>query len=65
MEGRFADDAAFSYFFRGEFKLGLDQHHRASAGPEDLKGPALLLCSDAGRHITGQVLAVDGGVMAA
>jgi gluconate 5-dehydrogenase len=34
-------------------------------GPEDLKGAALLLCSDAGRHITGQVLAVDGGVMAA
>ena len=34
-------------------------------GPEDLKGPALLLCSEAGRHITGQVLAVDGGVMSA
>jgi NAD(P)-dependent dehydrogenase (short-subunit alcohol dehydrogenase family) len=32
---------------------------------EDLKGPALLLCSDAGRHITGQILAVDGGVTAA
>lgn len=33
-------------------------------GDEDLKGPALLLCSDAGRHITGQILAVDGGVTA-
>jgi gluconate 5-dehydrogenase len=32
---------------------------------EDLKGPALLLCSEAGKHITGQILAVDGGVMAA
>ena len=32
---------------------------------EDLKGPAVLLCSDAGRHVTGQILAVDGGVMAA
>jgi NAD(P)-dependent dehydrogenase (short-subunit alcohol dehydrogenase family) len=31
---------------------------------EDLKGAALLFCSDAGRHITGQILAVDGGVTA-
>ena len=29
---------------------------------EDLKGIALLFASDAGKHITGQVLAVDGGV---
>ncbi len=33
-------------------------------GDEDLKGAALLLCSDAGRHITGQILAVDGGASA-
>jgi gluconate 5-dehydrogenase len=32
---------------------------------DDLKGAALLFCSAAGKHITGQILAVDGGVMAA
>ena len=31
---------------------------------EDLKGAALLFASDAGKHITGQILAVDGGVSA-
>jgi gluconate 5-dehydrogenase len=31
-------------------------------GPEDLKGAALLLASDASAFITGQVIVVDGGV---
>ena len=31
---------------------------------EDLKGATLLFASAAGKHITGQVLAVDGGVSA-
>lgn len=31
---------------------------------EDLKGAAVLFCSGAGKHITGQILAIDGGVSA-
>jgi gluconate 5-dehydrogenase len=31
---------------------------------DDLKGAALLFASDAGKHITGQILAVDAGVTA-
>jgi gluconate 5-dehydrogenase len=30
-------------------------------GPSDIKGAALLLVSEAGAHITGQILVVDGG----
>ena len=31
---------------------------------EDLKGATLLFASNAGKHITGQILAVDGGYSA-
>ncbi len=50
-------------------KLGADK--MAAGAPlrrlgddEDLKGLAVLFASDAGKHITGQWLAVDGGVSA-
>jgi NAD(P)-dependent dehydrogenase (short-subunit alcohol dehydrogenase family) len=42
-------------------------HHaplRRIGDDDDLKGAALLFASAAGKHITGQILAVDGGVSA-
>ena len=49
--------------------LGADRLAAASplgrlGDDEDLKGLAVLLASDAGKHITGQWIAVDGGVSA-
>lgn len=34
------------------------------ARPDELVGPVLMLCSDAGSYVTGQVLFVDGGYLA-
>ena len=60
-------------FFRTKMASGLidllGEDNMASHAPlnrlgddEDLKGLTLLFASDAGKHITGQWLAVDGGV---
>jgi len=46
----------------GEDKLAAHAPLRRLGDDEDLKGTALLFASDAGKHITGQWLAVDGGV---
>ncbi|MFO1294973.1 MAG: SDR family oxidoreductase [Rubrivivax sp.] len=50
-------------------ELGVDTFVEATplrrlGDDDDLKGAALLLASAAGKHITGQILAVDGGVTA-
>jgi gluconate 5-dehydrogenase len=49
--------------------IGVDRLARAAplgriGDDDDLKGAALLFASAAGKHITGQILAVDGGVSA-
>lgn len=46
----------------GEDKLAANAPLRRLGDDEDLKGVTLLYASDAGKHITGQWLAVDGGV---
>jgi gluconate 5-dehydrogenase len=46
----------------GVDKLAENAPLRRLGDDEDLKGTALLFASDAGKHITGQWLAVDGGV---
>lgn len=48
----------------GEEKLARQAPLQRIGDDEDLKGAALLFASDAGKHITGQTLAVDGGVSA-
>lgn len=48
----------------GEDQMAAHTPTQRLGGPEDLKGITLLLASDAGQHITGQWVAVDGGVSA-
>ncbi|MBI3230115.1 MAG: SDR family oxidoreductase [Burkholderiales bacterium] len=48
----------------GEEKLAASAPLKRIGDDEDLKGATVLFASDAGKHITGQVLAVDGGVSA-
>ncbi len=48
----------------GQDKLAAAAPLRRIGDDDDLKGAALLFCSAAGKHITGQILAVDGGLSA-
>jgi NAD(P)-dependent dehydrogenase (short-subunit alcohol dehydrogenase family) len=48
----------------GADKLASEAPLNRLGDDEDLKGTVVLFASDAGKHITGQTLAVDGGVSA-
>jgi len=48
----------------GEEQMAAHAPLRRLGDDDDLKGIALLFASAAGKHITGQILAVDGGVSA-
>jgi gluconate 5-dehydrogenase len=48
----------------GADKLASAAPLRRLGDDDDLKGAAVLFASEAGKHITGQILAVDGGVSA-
>ncbi len=48
----------------GEERLAAKAPLQRLGDDEDLKGACVLFASDAGKHITGQCLAVDGGVSA-
>ncbi|MFW9617575.1 SDR family oxidoreductase [Aquabacterium sp.] len=48
----------------GEDKMAAQAPLLRLGDDEDLKGATLLFASEAGKHITGQVLAVDGGLSA-
>ena len=48
----------------GVEKLAEGAPLRRIGDEDDLKGAALLFASDAGKHITGQILAIDGGLTA-
>lgn len=61
-------------FFRSKMTDAFLDHNEAGiiertprgqlGGPHDIKGAALLFASDAGAHITGQILPIDGGLTA-
>lgn len=48
----------------GSDALAQDLPLRRIGDSEDIKGAAVLFSSDAGKHITGQILAIDGGMSA-
>ena len=63
--GPFLTDLPMNLLSEAEKKTFADRTALGRWGkPEEMAGPALLLASDAGSYITGEVLVVDGGLMA-
>jgi len=62
IQGDFREDAVLAQL--GEENMAKRVPLQRLGDNEDLKGAALLFASRAGKHITGQILAVDGGSVA-
>lgn len=63
--GPFLTDMPMSVLSDAEKKIFSDRTALGRWGqPRELVGPVLMLCSEAGSYITGQVLFVDGGYLA-
>jgi NAD(P)-dependent dehydrogenase (short-subunit alcohol dehydrogenase family) len=63
--GPFLTDMPMSVLSEAEKKVFADRTALGRwADPKELAGPIVLLCSDAGSYITGQVIVVDGGYLA-
>jgi NAD(P)-dependent dehydrogenase (short-subunit alcohol dehydrogenase family) len=63
--GPFLTDMPMSVLSDAEKKVFADRTALGRwAQPRELVGPVLMLCSEAGSYVTGQVLTVDGGYLA-
>lgn len=63
--GPFLTDMPMSVLSEAEKKVFADRTALGRwAEPRELVGPIVMLCSEAGSYITGQVLTVDGGYLA-
>jgi len=63
--GPFLTDMPMSVLSDAEKKVFADRTALGRwAQPRELVGPVLMLCSDAGSYVTGQVITVDGGYLA-
>ena len=50
--------------FEGSYSFGSRFEDQQGTNPEELIGPAVFLASDASSFVNGQILYVDGGILA-